>query len=179
MRLDEIVCREVDAELLLEIIDALVLMLAAAVGEQDEGDVVIVQEVEDLWGAGNWLRDVEQDAVDAISSLAGLGAQRRKEEQETSLKSKGKRRRLWPLDATITLEAPRAASLRQRPPCRDIVGHPARGECRDRHRPWCKRGRQPSERTEGVVSKRTSYRATSGAISDEFQQGRNGCVVKK
>jgi hypothetical protein len=40
-------------------------VLAAAVGEQDEGDVVVVEKLEDRRGAGDRLRDVQQDAIDA------------------------------------------------------------------------------------------------------------------
>ena len=63
--LDEVVCRQRHAQLLGEVLDALRLVLAAAVGEEDEGDVVLVQELQDLGGAGNRPGDVQQDAVDA------------------------------------------------------------------------------------------------------------------
>lgn len=45
-------------------------MLAATVGEQDEGDIVVVQELEDLGSAGDRLGDMKQDAVDAARVLA-------------------------------------------------------------------------------------------------------------
>jgi hypothetical protein len=47
------------AESRFKILDALRLVLAAAVGEQDERDVVVVQELEDLGSAGDRLGDVE------------------------------------------------------------------------------------------------------------------------
>jgi hypothetical protein len=40
-------------------------VLTAPVGEQNEGDVVLVQELQDLRGAGDRLGDVKQDAIDA------------------------------------------------------------------------------------------------------------------
>lgn len=44
-----------DAELLCEFYDAVGLVLAAAVGEEDEGDVVLVEELECFSGAGEVL----------------------------------------------------------------------------------------------------------------------------
>jgi hypothetical protein len=41
-------------------------VLTAPVGEQNEGDVVLVQELQDLRGAGDRLGDVKEDAVDAV-----------------------------------------------------------------------------------------------------------------
>jgi hypothetical protein len=65
VRLHEIVRRQLHSEALPEVPDALRLVLAAAVGEQDEGDVVVVEKLEDRRGAGDRLRDVQQDAIDA------------------------------------------------------------------------------------------------------------------
>lgn len=45
VRLDKVVCRQVHAQLLCEVLDSLRLVFATAVGEQDEGDVVGVEEV--------------------------------------------------------------------------------------------------------------------------------------
>jgi hypothetical protein len=53
-----------------KILDALCLGLAAAVGEQDERDIVVVQELEDLGSAGDRFGDVKQDTVDAARVLA-------------------------------------------------------------------------------------------------------------
>ena len=63
--MDEVVGRELDAELLAEVLYSLGLVLAAAVREEDERDVILVQELEGFGSAGDGRRDVEEDAIDA------------------------------------------------------------------------------------------------------------------
>lgn len=65
VRLDKVVSRELDAKLLAKVFYPFGLVLAAAVGEEDERDVVFVQELEGFGGAGNGRRDVEEDAINA------------------------------------------------------------------------------------------------------------------
>ena len=71
MRLDKVVCRERHSQSLAEVLDALRFMLPAAVGEQDEGDVVVVEEFENLGSTGDRLGDVKEDAVNAACVLVG------------------------------------------------------------------------------------------------------------
>jgi hypothetical protein len=65
VRLDKVVRRERHSQSLAEVLDTLRFVLPSAVGEQDEGDVVVVEEPKDLGGAGNRLGDVKENAVDA------------------------------------------------------------------------------------------------------------------
>lgn len=83
------------AQLLVQLRHAVGLELAAAVGEEDEWDVVIVQQREGLGRAGEGGFFVEEDAVDAgiiisIRDQVGGGAGGRK----GLLKGKGKGRGL-------------------------------------------------------------------------------------
>jgi len=66
VRLDKIVGRQMHAQPLLEVLDTLRLVLAAAVSEQDERDVVLVEELQDLRRARDRLGDMKQNSVDAV-----------------------------------------------------------------------------------------------------------------
>lgn len=66
MRLNKVVGRELDAKFLAKVFYSFGLVLAAAVGEEDERDVVIVQELEGFGSAGNGRRDVEENAINAV-----------------------------------------------------------------------------------------------------------------
>lgn len=63
--LDEHACGEGDVELGAQVGDALVLVLAAAIGEQDEGDAVLLEVGERLVGAREGVGAADEDAIDA------------------------------------------------------------------------------------------------------------------
>jgi len=65
MGLNKVVRRKRHSELLAEIGDSLGFMLATAVGKQDEGNVIIVEELQRFAGSGDRFRDMEEDAIDA------------------------------------------------------------------------------------------------------------------
>lgn len=65
MRQHDAVLRDLDAELLAHVRRLLALQQPAAVGEEREGDVVLLEEGERLGGAGDRLGRPEEDAVDA------------------------------------------------------------------------------------------------------------------
>lgn len=64
VRLDKVVGGELDTKLLAKVFYTFGLVLATAVGEENERDVVVVQELEGFGSAGNGRRDVEEDAID-------------------------------------------------------------------------------------------------------------------
>lgn len=66
MRLYKIGHRQRDAELQAQIGDSFGLVLAASIGEKDEGDVVIMQELKCFARPRNRLGHVEKDSVDTI-----------------------------------------------------------------------------------------------------------------
>lgn len=65
MRQHDAVRGDLDAELLAHVGRLLALQQPAAVGEEREGDVVLLEEGERLGGAGDRLGRSEEDAVDA------------------------------------------------------------------------------------------------------------------
>jgi len=65
VRLDKVVCRQLNAQFVAEILDPLRLMLASAIGEEDEGDVVLVEELQRLHSSRNGLRNMKQNTVNA------------------------------------------------------------------------------------------------------------------
>lgn len=68
MALDDHARREVDAELLGQDLGALDLVDAAAIGQEDEGDVLLLEVVEGLLRALQRRPTTEEDAIDASFS---------------------------------------------------------------------------------------------------------------
>ncbi len=67
VRLDEVVWSQRHAKLVAQVGDALGFRLAAAIGQQDEGNVVRIKVTQRFGCAGDGFSDVEQYAVDAGS----------------------------------------------------------------------------------------------------------------
>ena len=68
MRLNEVLLREGDSQLLAQLGDSGALMLSSSIGEQDERDVVIVEVFESSSGTRNRCRGSKKDAVDTAGT---------------------------------------------------------------------------------------------------------------
>lgn len=66
VRLDKVVNRKLKAKLGAQVLDPVRLVLAAAVRQQDERDVVVLQVLQRLRRTGDRLGDVKEDAIDAV-----------------------------------------------------------------------------------------------------------------
>jgi hypothetical protein len=66
VRLDKVVYRKLEAKLGAQVLDPVRLVLATAVRQQDERDVVVLQVLQRLRRTGNRLGDVKENAIDAV-----------------------------------------------------------------------------------------------------------------
>lgn len=104
VRLYKVIRRQVDSELIAEILDPVQFMLPSTIGEKDKGNIVVTQKLQSLGCTRDWVRHMQQDAIYTVPCIKEAVIREFPRCTKYLLEGKGKRRRFWSRLACICPE---------------------------------------------------------------------------